>query len=145
MLYNDVTHKFVDEVPERLEPGTLYVSMRYATALHLCCCGCGSEVVTPLSPVQWRVTFDGETITLDPSVGSWALPCRSHYVIRNGHVIEALPWSEEEVRQGQVNQKRARKHYYGSDVEVSQERAVQIALPQLSWGRRILDLFRLRN
>jgi hypothetical protein len=145
MMYTTIAHKFVEEMPQSLEPGTLYVSTRYATVLHLCCCGCGSEVVTPLSPVQWRVSFDGETITLDPSVGSWALPCRSHYVIRNGQVIEALPWSEEEVQQGQVNQRRARRNYYGSGVGEARKPTAPIAVPQLSWVRRILNLFRLRN
>ncbi|MDH2348718.1 DUF6527 family protein [Bradyrhizobium sp. SSUT77] len=24
--------------------------------MHLCCCGCGREVVTPLAPAQWRLT-----------------------------------------------------------------------------------------
>jgi hypothetical protein len=145
MLYTKLKHQFVNEMPESLQPGTLYVSVRYATVLHLCCCGCGSEVVTPLSPVQWRVGFDGETISLDPSVGSWDLPCRSHYVIRNGQIIEALPWSEEQVLQGQVNQKRARRNFYGSENEEPPEPTAAIAGPKLSWGRRILGLFRRPN
>ena len=62
--------------------------MRYATAVHLCCCGCKREVVTPLSPAQWRLTFDGENVSLHPSIGSGALPSRSHYFLkRGGNVI----------------------------------------------------------
>jgi hypothetical protein len=43
---------FVDHMPEQLQEGVLYVSGRYALAMHLCCCGCGGEVVTPLSPAE---------------------------------------------------------------------------------------------
>jgi uncharacterized protein DUF6527 len=142
MLHTKLAHKFVEEMPETLAPGTLYVSMRYATVLHLCCCGCGCEVVTPLSPVQWRVSFDGESITLDPSVGSWALPCRSHYVIRNGQVIQALPWTEEEVQQGHDKQKRARSTYFGTDVEEPQKSTATSAVTTPSWVRRLINLVR---
>ncbi len=112
--YHHVEHRFVDDIPERLDGGVLYVSIRYATAVHLCCCGCGREIVTPFSPAQWQVTFDGETISLHPSIGSWNLPCRSHYVIRNGRVIEAPWWSDEEVAFGQARDKRARAALYAS-------------------------------
>ena len=50
--------EFVQAIPEKLEDGTLYVSMDYATVVHKCCCGCGREVVTPLSPTDWKLTFD---------------------------------------------------------------------------------------
>ncbi|MBL6853359.1 MAG: hypothetical protein ISQ86_08225, partial [Alphaproteobacteria bacterium] len=56
-----LTHRFVEDMPEVLDPGVLYVSMRYALALHLCCCGCGREVSTPFSPAQWKLLFDGDT------------------------------------------------------------------------------------
>jgi len=112
--HRQLKHKFVDDVPELLEPGFLYVSVRYATAIHLCCCGCGREIVTPLSPAQWCLTFDGENISLYPSIGNWALPCHSHYIVSNGHVIEASSWSEKEVEYGLAQDKRARRAYYGA-------------------------------
>ncbi len=56
--------EFVRFVPERLDHGVLYLSMEFATASHLCCCGCGSKVVTPFTPTDWRMTFDGWTVTL---------------------------------------------------------------------------------
>jgi hypothetical protein len=31
-------HRFVETMPEMIEPGILYVSMEYATAAHRCCC-----------------------------------------------------------------------------------------------------------
>lgn len=81
-----IAHKFVDLVPNCLESGVLYVSIAHGTAVHRCCCGCGLEVVTPLRPTDWRITFDGETVTLHPSIGNWQFPCKSHYWIRNGKV-----------------------------------------------------------
>ena len=36
-----------------------------------CCCGCGEEVVTPFSPAQWQMSFDGEAVSLHPSIGNW--------------------------------------------------------------------------
>jgi hypothetical protein len=109
-----LVHRFVEDIPELLEPGVLYVSLSYATALHLCCCGCKREVVTPLSPAQWKMTFDGESVSLHPSIGSWALPCRSHYVVRRGRVVEAGQWSEEEIESGRLKDKAARSAYYAS-------------------------------
>jgi hypothetical protein len=112
--YHQLDHRFVAEIPEKLDNGLLYISMQYATAVHLCCCGCGHEVVTPLSPAQWQMTFDGESVSLQPSIGSWSLRCRSHYVIQRGRIIEAGQWSEEEVTLGRAHDKQARTAYYSS-------------------------------
>ena len=43
-------HEFVTSAPRELSPGVLYVSLEYCTMLHLCACGCGRKVVTPISP-----------------------------------------------------------------------------------------------
>lgn len=97
---------FVTEVPEVLEDGRLYVSMTYATAIHWCACGCGSEVVTPFRPGQWRLIFDG-AITLRPSIGNWSLLCRSHYFIDHNRVIWARTWSDGEVRVARAGRRTA--------------------------------------
>ena len=86
-------HRFVRTVPDQLEFGVLYVSMEFGTATHSCCCGCGEEVVTPFTPTGWKMTYDGETVSVWPSVGSWTLRCRSHYVIDHGRVLEAGQWN----------------------------------------------------
>ncbi|WP_155950839.1 DUF6527 family protein [Pseudoalteromonas lipolytica] len=80
-------HKFVDYVPENIQSTTLYISLEYGTAVHKCCCGCGEEVVTPLSPSDWKLIFDGNSISLKPSIGNWSFKCRSHYFITKSRVV----------------------------------------------------------
>lgn len=101
-----LTHRFVEAAPDHLDPNVLYVSIEFATVMHLCLCGCGSEVVTPLSPNDWKLTFDGESISLYPSIGNWSFPCRSHYWIRRNLIEWAPAWSYEEISKGRMeNQK----------------------------------------
>lgn len=80
---------FVTYVPRDLEDGHLYISMEYATAVHLCACGCGTKTVTPLSRGGWTLTFNG-AVTLRPSIGNGQAQCRSHYLV-NANRIQWLP------------------------------------------------------
>ena len=89
--------EFVDFIPEHLEAGILYVSRRYSTASHLCCCGCGTEVVTPLNPAKWHLIEHGESVSLSPSVGNWSFPCKSHYWIANNSVCWAAAMSTHQI------------------------------------------------
>jgi hypothetical protein len=89
--------EFIDSFPAIMDPAVLYVSIPYRTCGHLCCCGCGQEVVTPLSPAQWSLTYDGENVSLTPSIGNWALPCQSHYWIRKGRVRRSRRYSSAEI------------------------------------------------
>jgi hypothetical protein len=93
-------HEFVKYVPETVGEGVIHISIRFATAVHLCFCGCGSEIATPFSPADWQLTFDGQTVSLDPSIGNWSLPCRSHYWIRKNRVVWARPWTPREIAEG---------------------------------------------
>jgi Family of unknown function (DUF6527) len=116
--HTTLEHRFVDSFPERLDSGLLYVSLEFGSVAHSCCCGCGEEVVTPLTPTDWNITYDGETVTLHPSVGSWTLPCRSHYVIRRGRVIEAPPWTDAEIAAERRRDRRAKASYFGQGTPV---------------------------
>ncbi len=53
-------------------------------------------MVTPLSPAQWTVIWDG-AVSVRPSIGNWALPCQSHYVIDRGGIRWASRFSDEEM------------------------------------------------
>ena len=86
-----LNHTFVDEIPEHLRPATCYISLRYATAAHLCPCGCGDEAITPISPTDWTLTFNGETVSLHPSISNRICPRHSHYWIKQNHIQWATP------------------------------------------------------
>lgn len=81
-----LSNQFVEFIPDQLDDGVLYVSMPYGIVAHKCCCGCGNKVVTPLTPTDWQLVYDGQSVSLDPSIGNWSLPCRSHYWIDHGRV-----------------------------------------------------------
>lgn len=92
-----LTHVFVDRFPEHLDQGVVYISVPFALVTHLCCCGCGYEVVTPLAPREWRLTFDGVSVSLHPSIGNWNFPCKSHYWIHNSTVRWDRRWTDEQI------------------------------------------------
>lgn len=108
---------FVEEIPRDLERSKLYISIDYTTVTHLCACGCDSEVVTPLHPARWALTYDGERVSLWPSVGSWNLLCRSHYVIKHNKVQWARPWSDERISASRRRDRAALEAYFGPEEE----------------------------
>ena len=105
-------HKFIKTIPEIIESNVLYISTDYKTVIHIYPCGCGSEIVTPLSPTDWNFTFDGQTISLYPSVGNWSLPCQSHYWITNSKIEWAPKWSSKRIEQGRNEDIRNKKKYF---------------------------------
>jgi hypothetical protein len=96
----ELTHEFVEYIPNYIKEGVIYISIAFATVVHKCCCGCGEEVVTPLSPTDWKLIFDGQTISLDPSIGNWNFDCQSHYWIKDNIVTWAPKWSQEKINDG---------------------------------------------
>ena len=107
-----LAYEFVEFIPVDLKEQTLYISITYCTAVHKCCCGCVREVVTPLSPTAWQLIFDGKTVSLYPSIGSWSLPCQSHYFIKQNKVIWAPKWSKRQIERGRARETKAREGYY---------------------------------
>jgi len=108
----NLTHKFVKHVPEKLEDRVVYISIEYSTVIHKCCCGCGKEVVTPLSPTDWKLIFDGKTISLYPSIGSWSFECQSHYFIINNKVKWAPRWTKRQIERERKKEELNKKVYY---------------------------------
>ncbi len=130
-----LTHKFVEYIPDQLDERTLYVSIPYATVVHKCCCGCGREVVTPLSPTAWNLTFDGESITLHPSIGNWNLPCQSHYCVRNNRAQWAPQWSQERIASGREHEALRRESYYNK-IAPADEQLPSTKAPGKQGGKR---------
>src|SRR5438477_3753793 len=87
-------------MPKELQPGILYVSEEFGAAAHLCACGCGSKIRTPLAPTEWSLEETASGPSLRPSVGNWQKPCRSHYWIDRGEIKWAGQWTEEQIAAG---------------------------------------------
>jgi len=111
---SSVNTQFVDFIPDILEEGTLYISDKYSIASHKCCCGCGSEVVTPLSPTDWQIKRVGRLVSLHPSIGNWSFPCRSHYYIKSNRVQWAGDMRQEDINAGIAIDRQNKAHYYAS-------------------------------
>lgn len=110
-------HRFVEIIPDAVEDDVLYISLKYCTAIHKCVCGCGNEVVTPISPTDWKLIFDGKTVSLSPSIGNWSFNCQSHYWIKRNEIVYAREWDKEEIQFGRTNDKKRKAKYYNKENE----------------------------
>lgn len=102
----------VEYIPKQPEHGILYVAEEFSAAVHLCACGCGSKVSTPLRPTEWTLTETSHGASLDPSVGNWQLPCRSHYWIRDGRIVWSGVWTEKQIADGRRAEEERRRAYF---------------------------------
>ena len=143
-----LTYEFVHFIPEDLAEGTLYVSIPFVTAIHLCCCGCRNEVVTPLDPEGWRLTFDGKSVSLHPSIGNWRLACQSHYWTTRNNVHWVPRWFDRERRRcGELGQfKNKRQPPNGQETPIEHPRAWPFFVQTNSaWGFLSNILKRLKS
>lgn len=91
MKITELTPEYVYYIPsdKDMKEGVLYISKVFKTTAHLCACGCGNEVVLPYGRrdgMFWTLTERLSGVTLRPSVGSFNLPCKSHYYITDNKV-----------------------------------------------------------
>jgi Family of unknown function (DUF6527) len=105
-------YKFVDNIPEDIPNGCIFISIKYKTAVHKCVCGCGSEVVTPISPTDWQLTFDGVSVSLSPSIGNWNFECRSHYWIVKNEIEHSYKWDEKEINMGRKKNAATKRKFF---------------------------------
>lgn len=138
-----IRHEFVEYIPEHLVDGVLYISVAYNTVAHSCLCGCREQVITPLSPTDWKLIYDGKAVSLHPSIGSWNLPCRSHYWIRAGAVQWAESWSREQVAAEREFDRTAKADYYGDRRGVTETSIPACREEQAGIARRPAILTRL--
>lgn len=142
--------EFVEFIPSQIEDGKLYVSMQYSTVVHNCCCGCGNKVVTPLTPDDWKLTYDGENISIFPSIGNWSFPCQSHYWVRRGSIEWSGKWTAKEIDAGrQLDRKMKKKRYaHSAPVAVAEpqvpeaEIQAQVPVPIRGWWGMLRQKFR---
>lgn len=121
-----IDHKFVEFIPEHedMEDRVIYISLDYDTAVHNCVCGCGQQVVTPLSPTEWKLTYNGESVSLYPSIGNWEFDCKSHYWVREGKVIWDEMWSEQRINSGRTIDRREKMVYYDKEITERNEKTL---------------------
>lgn len=86
MKINEFKVEQVDRVPNKLEEGILYICLECQVAVHLCACGCKEKTVTPLGENGWNLLLMDGIATLNPSIGNFNIPCKSHYFITNNKV-----------------------------------------------------------
>lgn len=108
-------HKFVEFIPDVIQEKIIYVSIEYCTVVHKCVCGCGNEVVTPLSPTDWELSFNGKAVSLYPSIGNWNFECKSHYFITNNVVRNVRRWSDKKIASGREHDSQEKQKYYNKD------------------------------
>jgi len=145
MKRTTIIPQFVELVPREIQDGVLYISEKYGTASHNCCCGCGMKVVTPLSSARWQLRRAGDLVTLSPSIGNWNFPCRSHYWIKRNRVEWAGAMTSQEIRlvkerdkrdlERHIAQQNAKKAMHASDqpgpTTVPEK-------PAISWLREVI-------
>lgn len=99
-------------LPKEPRPSTLYVSEEFEIAAHLCACGCGAKIRTPLGATEWSVEETECGPSLSPSVGNWQEACRSHYWIERGEVRWVPKWNKEQIAEGHRREQERRRVYY---------------------------------
>lgn len=148
MKTKTIRPKFVVQFPAVFEQGVLYVSDEFETAGHLCCCGCGEKVITPLNPAKWRLRKEGGTVSLSPSIGNWNYPCKSHYLITKNQVIEAGQLDAGKIKAVQRRDRQDMERYVavvnartGKSPERAQESLAQI-VPKKSFMSEFVTLLK---
>jgi len=128
-----IVPKFVERVPFEIEEGVIYISTTVNTAVHLCPCGCKTEIVTPIDPSEWNFTYDGQTISLYPSIGVWGAACKSHYWIVKNHVEWSRTYTNKEIEEVRTQESVENQNYYNQlKIEESQR-------SDYSWFRRLMN------
>ncbi len=110
--YRIIRPEFVEFIPDEIKDGVLYISIRYNTATHKCPSGCGEIVVTPITPTDWTLIWNGEFVSLYPSIGNWSLPCDSHYWIRENRIVWARKWDKQEIEHAKDIDSRNKAYYF---------------------------------
>ncbi|MEW8119811.1 MAG: DUF6527 family protein [Candidatus Thiodiazotropha sp.] len=129
-------------IPNNLEEGILYISDKYKTAAHKCCCGCGEEVITPLNPTDWSVKIINDRVTLYPSIGNWSFTCKSHYWIKNGKIKWSYQMTEAEIQLGRDRDQLLKDRYFK---QINQEKEKPSPKETISkqyrkgWLKTVLD------
>lgn len=126
MKLTSIRPQFCDRIPKTMDEGVLYISERFSTAAHNCCCGCGTKIVTPLKPGRWTLRRHNGAVTLTPSVGNWSSGCQSHYWIDGNEVKWAGAFTSKEISANRA-----------SDAQASQQAHAERRQHEMGFFRRL--------
>jgi hypothetical protein len=99
---------------------------------------CVPAVDRSRSPAEWSLRYDGETVSLSPSVGNWEYACRSHYWIAHNRIHWAKAWSPEQIEAGRARDLADLETYF----EMRREAGSPVVLaPASPWWRRLILKF----
>lgn len=127
-----IVPEFVDRIPQDIGEGIIYISTSVNTAVHLCPCGCKTEIVTPFDPSEWNFTYDGETISLFPSVGVWGAECKSHYWIKKNKIEWSRTYTDWEIEEVRTQESTENQEYY------DHLKSEQSQKEKVNWFRKLL-------
>ena len=149
MKLRQIAPEFVDEIPRELDPGTLYVCCRYRAVKHLCACGCGVAISTPLHPTGWTLICDGVSVSVWPSIGNWSEKCQSHYWIRNNKIHWASKWSRHKILKTRKARDLELDQYFSANTypktDHSMPEGLRIPLSLRGWVTRLFDCISRRK
>ena len=137
MKLRQITPAFVDEIPRELDFGTLYVCCQYRAVKHLCACGCGAEINSPLHPTGWTLTCDGVSVSLSPSIGNWSEKCQSHYWITSNRVLWAPRYPRQKILQARRVRDLALERYFNPDAGRTRPGRLPVLISMLRHFKRI--------
>lgn len=60
--------------------------------------------------------FNGEAVSISPSIGNWSFACQSHYILDGGRVHWAGRWSRERIELGRLLDRERKERHYDSQV-----------------------------
>ncbi len=83
--------------------------------------------------------YDGETVSLDPSVGNWEYECMSHYWIDRGRIRWAPAWTREEIENGRLTDLTDLDDYF--EKRKSRHDAVGPSVARSSWPQRVVAIW----
>lgn len=145
MRLQSIEPVFVEFVPEKLDPGKLYISLEYNTASHLCACGCGFEVVTILGPADSALTKSKRGVSISTSIGNSNFPCKSHYWIEDNQILWVSNMTPRLTALSRAKDKAAKARRYGETLNSQQPSSASSASPtpespskRKPWWKRLL-------
>lgn len=136
MKLSSIKLRNVAYMPKELEPGILYAALEFGAVAHLCACGCGTKIRTPLGVTEWSLREGPQGPTLRPSVGNWQQPCRSHYLITNGEIEWAGQWTAAQIAAGRKREEDRRAAHY--EAKYAKQRGILVQF--WNWLKKLLGL-----